>query len=113
MDIETPTRLAEIRRLNDAFRTTFRGGEILLTQSVTDLPPMVITAALQKVAEFTDFTEENDPHGEHDYLSFDLCNREFVFHITYYDVSLENASPDAANPNVTKRIGTLMLTHDW
>jgi hypothetical protein len=26
MDIETPTRLAEIRRLNDQFRTTFRGG---------------------------------------------------------------------------------------
>jgi hypothetical protein len=41
MDIETPTRLAEIRRLNDAFRTSFRGGEVLLTQSVSDLPPMV------------------------------------------------------------------------
>jgi hypothetical protein len=50
MDITTPDKLAEIRRLNDQFRTTFRGGEILLTQSVTDMPPMVIAAALQKVA---------------------------------------------------------------
>jgi Protein of unknown function (DUF3768) len=90
-----------------------RGGEMLLTQSVSDLPPMVVAAALEKVAAFTDFNKANDPHGEHDYLSFDLCNREFVFHIAYYDLTLEKASPDPADPNVTKRVGTLMLTHEW
>jgi hypothetical protein len=41
MDIETPSRLAEIRRLNITSRTTFRGGEILLTASFAALPDMV------------------------------------------------------------------------
>jgi hypothetical protein len=31
MDIDTKERVAEIRRLNEPFRTTFRGGQILLT----------------------------------------------------------------------------------
>ena len=109
MDIETKERVAEIRRLNDQFRTTFRGGEILLTQWVADLPDMVKAAALQAVAEFKDFTPENDPYEEHDFLSFDLCNREFVFEISYYDIAMEKASPDPADPKVTKRVGTLML----
>jgi Protein of unknown function (DUF3768) len=74
---------------------------------------MVVSAALEKVATFTDFNQDNDLHGEHDYLSFDLCNREFVFVIQYYDLKLENASPDPADPAVTKRVGTLMLTHEW
>src|SRR5258708_36180378 len=38
MDIDTKERVAEIRRLNEQFRTTFRGGQILLTASVAALP---------------------------------------------------------------------------
>ena len=81
MDIETPTRLAEIRRMNHQFRTTFRGGQILLTSSIAELPDMVKASALEKVATFKDFNEENDPHEEHDYGSFDHCNREVWFKI--------------------------------
>jgi hypothetical protein len=113
MDIDSKERVAEIRRLNDQFRTTFRGGQIVLTQSVADLPEMVKAAALQRVTEFADFTEANDPHGEHDFLTFELCNREFIFSITYYDKTLEHGSPDRSDPNVTTRIGTLMQAHDW
>lgn len=113
MDIETREHVAEIRRLNDEFRTTFRGGQILLTQGIADLPEMVKAAALQKVSEFTDFTEENDPAGIHDYLSFDLCNREFLFKIEYYDLNMESVSMDAADPKITKRVGTLMMSWEW
>jgi hypothetical protein len=70
---------------------------------------MVKATALQQAAVFKAFTEENDRHGEHDFLSFDLCNRTFIFSITYYDKKLEKGSPDPADPNVTRRIGTLML----
>jgi hypothetical protein len=70
---------------------------------------MVKAAALQQVAVFKDFTEENDRHGDRDFLSFELCNRTFIFSITYYDKKLENGSPDPADPNVTRRVGTLML----
>jgi len=74
---------------------------------------MVIAAALQKVSEFAAWTPDIDPHGEHDYLSFDLCNREFVFIIQYFDLTMEMHSPDPAEATVTKRIATLMLTHEW
>ena len=99
--------------MNDEFRTTFRGGQILLTYGVASLPTEIVASALLQVAAYKDFNEENDPHKEHDYLSFDLCNREFVFLISYYDLKMEGASLDPANPAITKRIGTLMLTHEW
>jgi Protein of unknown function (DUF3768) len=113
MDITTSDKLAKIREENDKFRTTFRGGTILLTQGVTDLPSMVAAAALQKVAEFKDWTPDIDPHGEHDYLSFDLCNREFVFIIQYWNLEIDGPSIDPADPGVTTRIATLMLVHEW
>jgi hypothetical protein len=66
MDIISPDKLAEIRRLNEEFRTTFRGGQVLLTASVSQLPAADKAAALRAVTEFKDFNEENDPHGERD-----------------------------------------------
>src|SRR5881392_4028967 len=41
-----------IALLNDAFRTTFSGGKVMMTAGVNALPDMVKAAALQKVAEF-------------------------------------------------------------
>jgi hypothetical protein len=78
-------RVTEIPRLNHAFRTTFRGGRILLTASVAELPEMVKAAALHQVSAFTDFKEGNDPHEEHDFIKFEVCNRDFIFSIIYYD----------------------------
>jgi len=113
MDIDTKEKVSEIRRLNDEFRTTFRGGKILFTASVAALPNMVKASALEKVAEFKDFNEANDPNGEHDFLKFEHCNREFIFSIVYYDKTLEWGSEDPADPNQTVRVGTLMLAADW
>jgi hypothetical protein len=83
MEVLSRDKVAEIRRLNDQFRTTFRGGQILLTASVADLPDMVKASALEKVASFKDFNEENDPAEEHDYGSFDHCDREVWWKIDY------------------------------
>lgn len=113
MDIVTKEKVAEIRRLNDQFRTTFRGGEILLTQSVANLPEMVKSSALLRIADFKAFNEENDPHEEHDYGSFDHCNQEVWWKIDYYDLSLNARSEDPADPSKTKRIMTVGLAVDW
>jgi hypothetical protein len=75
----------DIREANDLFRTTFRGGDVVLTASVAELPDMVKASALQLVADFKDFNEENDPLEEHDYGSFNHCNREFFFKIERID----------------------------
>jgi Protein of unknown function (DUF3768) len=66
----TESSTARIRELNDAFRKTFAGGKMVMSTGVAELPEMVRASALIKVAEFTEFTLENDPHGEHDFLSF-------------------------------------------
>jgi Protein of unknown function (DUF3768) len=113
MDIDTKERIAEIRRLNEQFRTTFRGGKVLLTASVAALPDSDKATALQAVAEFKDFNEENDPRQERDYGSFDLSGREFWWKIDYYDLTMEVASEDPADPDKTKRIMTVGLAMDW
>jgi hypothetical protein len=97
--------------LNDQFRTTFRGGKVL--PSVSAMPDMVKAAALHKVATFTDFNEANNPHGENDFIKFELCNRSFIFVISYYDLTMEFGSYDPSDPSVTTRVGTLMSASDW
>jgi Protein of unknown function (DUF3768) len=113
MDIDTKERVAEIRRLNTEFRTTFRGGQVLLTASVAALPSADKANGLQAVAEFKAFNEENDPHGEADYGSFDLSGREWWFKIDYFAPDMEHASEDPADPEKTKRVMTVGLAMDW
>src|SRR6266536_4145855 len=54
-----------IRELNDAFRSTFNGGKVVMTNSVYELPDCVRANALVKVATFSEFTGDNDPYEEH------------------------------------------------
>ena len=74
-------KTARIRELNDAFRRSFSGGRVTMTAGVYELPDMVKAAALQKTATFDEFNEDNDPHGEHDFGSFELCGRKFFWKI--------------------------------
>jgi len=113
MDIDTKERVALIREANDKFRTTFRGGKVLLTASVAALPSADKAAGLQAVADFKAFNEENDPHLEADYGSFDLSGREWWFKIDYFAPDLEHASEDPADLAKTKRIMTVGLAMDW
>ena len=77
---------------------TFRGGTIVLTSSVAELPEMVKAAALCKLREYEEFEKDADPRNEHDFLKFELCNRSFIFHIACYDFDLKLASTDPADP---------------
>lgn len=104
---------ARIRELNDAFRTNFARGTVLLSASVDALPDMVKANALLEVAQFTEFNEDNDPHGEHDFGSFSLCGRRFFWKIDYYDRNAEYGSEDPADPDKTTRVLTLMLAEDY
>ena len=106
-------KTATIQKLNDAFRTTFSGGKMVMTASVAALPEMVKSSALLKVAEFKDFTSDNDPHGEHDFLSFEHCNRTFFWKCDYYNKEMDGGSENPADPDNTTRVGTLMLAEDY
>ena len=100
----------KIARLNDAFRTSLTGGTVLLTVGVQELPDMVKAAAIRKVVDFDDFNEDNDPYGEHDFGSFELCNRRFFWKIDLYEepgVKSENGEP------VVNRVLTIMLADEY
>ena len=102
-----------IRELNDAFRTTFAGGQVLLTQGVDGLPSDVRAMAIRKVATFDAFDTDNDPHHEHDFGSFDLGGQKLFFKIDYYDRNLEFGSPDPSDRTKTTRVLTIMLAKEY
>ena len=103
----------KIALLNDAFRTTFAGGRVMMTSGVDALPSMVKATALQQVAAFNSFTADNDPYGEHDFGSFELCSRKFFWKIDYYDERCEYGSEDPADTTKTTRVLTLMLAEEY
>ncbi|MGY3695043.1 hypothetical protein ACVIGA_005123 [Bradyrhizobium sp. USDA 3240] len=102
-----------IRELNDTFRRTFRGGRVMMTSGVYELPDCVKAEALVQVAKFSEFTADNDAHDEHDFGSFDLVGRKFFWKIDYYDKDLLNGSEDPSDPERTTRVLTLMLAGEY
>jgi hypothetical protein len=102
-----------IRELNDAFRTTLRGGRAVMTSGVAALPACVKAEAIVQVASFSDFTSDNDPHGDHDFGSFMLIGRQFFWKIDYFDERCEFGSEDPSDPEKTTRVLTIMLAEEY
>ena len=104
-----------VRDLNDTFRKTLDPtlGRMVLTAGVDALPSDVRALAIRKVATFDEFSTDNDPHGEHDFGSFDLAGDKFFWKIDYYDRTLDFGSDDPADPSKTMRVLTLMLAMEY
>ena len=86
---------------------------MMLTSGVDGLPSDVRAAAIRTVAAFDAFDAGNDPHGEHDFGSFDLAGDKFFWKVDYYDRNLEFGSDDPADPSKTMRVLTLMLAAEY
>ena len=107
-------RIARIATLNDQLRTTFTGGEIVITSGIASLDDASRAFVLNRVQTFEFFTPENDPYGERDFGAFDLPDVEKVFwKIDYYDPKLEFGSEDPSNPGATRRVLTIMLASEY
>ena len=102
-----------IRELNDRFRTTMTGGRMLMTAGVNALPSDVKAMVIRRVATFSEFTADNDPHEEHDFGNFELAGRKFFFKIDYFDANMEFGSEDPADPAKTTRVLTIMLAEEY
>jgi Protein of unknown function (DUF3768) len=105
--------MSRVQELNDAFRTTFEGGRVLITAGVGALPPILACEALERVRTFNNFTLDNDPHGEHDFGGFERAGRKFLWKIDYYDKSMSSSAEDPADPEQTTRVLTIMLADDY
>jgi hypothetical protein len=103
----------KIRALNDAFRTTMTGGTVVMTAGVDALASDVKAAVIRRIATFSEFTPENDPHGEHDFGRFSLAGRKFFFKIDAYDADMRYGSEDPADPAKTTRVLTIMLADEY
>ena len=109
----TMSKADRIRDLNDAFRRTFVGGAVMITAGVEAMPSDQRRSLLQKVRAFGAFTEDNDPHGEHDFGSVDEGGVRCFWKIDYYDRATEMGSPDPADPAVTTRVLTIMRADEY
>lgn len=102
-----------IRDLNDAFRKTGLGGKVVCTNGVFELGADKLVEIRKIVAEFDQFTPDNDPYGEHDFGSFELGGNKFFWKIDYYDADMTHGSSDASNPEITTRVLTIMLRDEY
>ncbi|MGH6911370.1 MAG: DUF3768 domain-containing protein [Phenylobacterium sp.] len=105
-------RAARIAHLNDALRLT-PGIGWMITSSVQAKGPVFVRQAALAVSTFDNFPEGDDPYGERDFGAFDLAGERLIWKIDYYDRTLRDASPDPADPAVTRRVLTLMLATDY
>jgi hypothetical protein len=70
-------------------------------------------AIAARVQAYDDFTERNDPYGEHDFGSFEFCGETIFWKIEYYDLDFQMLSLDPSDPNITSRVLTIMLGHEY
>jgi hypothetical protein len=113
MSDTSPIKAARIRELNDQLRCQAIGGRVVITRGIQALGADDLRAVLSAVARFDDFTEDNDPWGEHDCAILTVDGRRVLFKIDYFDHDLAYHSPDASDPVVTERVMTVMLAEEY
>ncbi len=106
-------RSLRIRELNDAFRSTFVGGRVVMTSGIAALPERQRTAIINRVMHYDTFNADNDPHGEHDFGSLEEGDTKAFWKIDYYDETMEFGSDDPTDPAKTLRVLTIMLANEY
>lgn len=105
--------VARIRELNDAFRTTFTGGRVMLTAGVNALNELDKAAVLEKVRTFAAFDNGNDPHHEHDFVSIEHGGEKYFAKLDYYAPDMQAGSEDPSDPAHTIRVLTIMRADEY
>ena len=113
MSTENIDNVRRIRLLNDNFRSTFVGGQVVMTQGVNALPIDTKARVLLAVQSFSNFTKDNDPHGEHDFGSFEIEGETYFFKVDYYALDMNGGSENPADPSVTTRVLTIMRADEY
>lgn len=106
-------KTARIRELNDQLRCKGIGGRMVITRGIEALGTDGVRVVLTAMARFADFTEDNDPWGEHDCAVLTINGHRIIFKIDYFDRDLTYHSPDASDTTVTERVMTVMLAEEY
>ncbi|MEP3892436.1 MAG: DUF3768 domain-containing protein [Litorimonas sp.] len=113
----SPT-VQQIAQQNDAFRQGKPGipGQRFVTMGISELlkrlevPPQELANA---ITEFSEFTEDNDPHSEHDFGGFEFHGHKCFWKIDYYDRDYSLGSDAPSDLTKTRRVLTVMLADEW
>ena len=121
---------ARIARLNDLARSAMGVAcTAVATVGFRSLPASDQSRVRELIETYDAFDDDNDPHGERDFgavyqhadgrwtterprLRDDERERVF-WKLDYYDRTMRFASEDAANPAVTRRVLTIMLSDEY
>lgn len=111
MDTETVQNETsmKIAQLNDAARSN--AANYMATRGIMSLEEAAISEIFDAVQEFRNFTEDNDPYGEHDFGSFTVAGSKVFWKIDYYQQDL-SAWCDPLDPDC-RRILTIMLAEEY
>ena len=105
--------MTDIATLNDNFRKSFIGGQVLLTAGIAAMSSEDKANIVSMVQNFNDFTEDNDVYGERDFGSFDYKGEKILWKIDYYDLNHKYMSEDPSNPDITNRVLTIMTVYEY
>lgn len=105
--------MTDIATLNDNFRKTFTGGQVLLTAGIDSMSSEDKANIVSLVQNFDNFTPDNNPYSENDFFSIDYKGNKIFAKIDYYDLNYEFMSKNPANPDITNRVLSIMLAEEY
>ncbi|MBL8121313.1 DUF3768 domain-containing protein [Candidatus Saccharibacteria bacterium] len=97
----------EIARVNDEFRRSGQG--IVVTRGVQILEDLV--GLIDEVRRFNEFTEDNDPYGEHDFGTVYWLGEKVFWKIDCYDKTLKHGEDPLSSK--CRRVLTVMLASEY
>jgi len=102
------TQVSDIAKINDRFRGMCLN--VFYTSGIRD-GIMDLIELSRKIESFNKFTEDNDPHGEHDFGSLSFEGKKVFWKIDYYDKQLQYWC-DPLSPDCN-RVLTVMLSEEY
>ena len=111
-----PQTLAE---MNDQFRRMVGysncpyPGRMLVTRGIHERGTVFTAKVIPAVRDDTNFTEENDPEGFHDFGVLTVDKTKVFWKIDYFDPDYHMGSDDPLDATKTARVLTVMLPHEW
>lgn len=115
------TTTERICALNDELRSRVGDAElpdtlgfVCITRSVSEHGSEFVRQVLHAVRQFSDFTPNNDPYGEHDFGTFLIDDEQLNWKIDYYDLNQKGmGSVHPEDADATRRVLTIMLAEDY
>ena len=102
---ETSAKIAE---LNDEHRRSMQGCTV--TKGIVAMGSAA-NEVFVSVRDYTDFNEDNDPYGEHDFGSLKVAEEKIFWKIDYYNENLSKWC-DPLDPDC-QRVLTIMLAEEY